>query len=153
MAWNCHQHSLIVSLLCSLFLSLYLTPISCSSSKSGNSFPFKVEPDAKLRAAVERTSGVFRTVITNSNISEIHAKSSYLPDLRRTVLVTVANFGYLNHLQNMLCFTERLGMEPLIVSMDLKLHELLTKKTSYVSYFYDTGDQVNSGQVWLSCPG
>lgn len=100
------------------------------------SAPVEVAGDEKLLAAVKKTAGLLRdNILGRSNAT---SSTPIHPDLAKTVLVTVANYGYLNHLQNFLCFTERLGMEPLIVSMDEKLHNYITSRTSFVSYLFDT---------------
>lgn len=119
-----------------MFLSLIAVHVVTSFLLSG-----AVSNNATLIEAIRKVAGVYRH-IPQSNVSNSLA-SQIKPDLDKTVLLTVANFGFLNHLQNFLCFTERLSMEPLIVSMDEKLHNYLTNRTSYVSYFFDTTGKTN----------
>ena len=40
-----------------------------------------------------------------------------------TVIVTAANFGYLNHVQNFKCFMDRLGLNFLLVALDERAYE------------------------------
>lgn len=81
-----------------------------------------------LLEAVKRTQGIFR----DKSLTQQH------PELSKTVLTIVVNFGYLNHLQNFLCFTERLGIEPLIISVEKSVHDFIIQKTNYTSHLIDT---------------
>ena len=53
--------------------------------------------------------------------------------LEHTVLVTGCNHGFLNHLLNFKCFADRLGLKFLVVAMDEKVHQYLTKHTNILS--------------------
>lgn len=85
-----------------------------------------------LQEAIRATAGIFRdkSLVQDSELS-------------KTVLTVVVNFGYLNHLQNFLCFTERLQMEPLIISVEPKAHEFITQKTNYTSHLINTKLRLN----------
>lgn len=58
--------------------------------------------------------------------------------LHHTVLVTGCNYGFINHLFNFKCFTDRLGMKFLTIAMDAAAHGYLTN-SSLISYLMDTG--------------
>jgi hypothetical protein len=47
--------------------------------------------------------------------------------LEKTVIVTAANMGYLNHFMNFYCFLKKQNMKLLVVSMDDKIHAHLNK--------------------------
>jgi hypothetical protein len=51
-----------------------------------------------------------------------------LPALQRTVLITVSNFGYLNHLMNFKCFADRLGLKFAVFTMDNRIQSVLDKR-------------------------
>jgi hypothetical protein len=109
------MNNLIISLcLFNLFFILFIASAEISTSTS----------DSLLLEAVNKTAGVYR----NKTIVKYD-------DLAKTILLTVANYAYLNHLQNLLCFTDRLGFEPLIFSMDEKLHDVIQETGAYVSYY------------------
>lgn len=59
--------------------------------------------------------------------------------LERTVLVTGCNHGFLNHLLNFKCFADRMGLKFLVVAMDEKAYQYLTKHTNMVTYYMPTG--------------
>ena len=61
------------------------------------------------------TSGVFRNGSTTQQ------------QLRRTVLVTAANHGYLNHLRNFKCFLDRLQMKALVFALDARAHDSISR--------------------------
>lgn len=101
-------------------------------------------PNPTLLEAVQATAGVFRNKTSTQD-----------PDLAKTVLLVLANYGYLNHLQNFLCFTERLGMEPLIISVEAKVHRFISEKTTYTSHLFNTklrfNDTIETGSAsWRS---
>jgi Nucleotide-diphospho-sugar transferase len=50
------------------------------------------------------------------------------PALNRTVIITGANFGYLNHLHNFKCFMDRLSLKVLVIAMDRRLHQHIEGK-------------------------
>ena len=67
--------------------------------------------------------------------------------LEHTVLVTGCNHGFLNHLLNFKCFADRLGLKFLVVAMDEKVHQYLTKHTNILSYYMPTGVDNTSAVV------
>jgi hypothetical protein len=73
-----------------------------------------------LQQQLIRAAGVF------VNSGEIVTKY----DLEKTVFVTAANFGFLNHLLNFFCYVKRLNMKVLVVSLDKKLDDYLNSHNS-----------------------
>lgn len=67
-------------------------------------------------------------------------------DLSKTVLVTACNFGYVNFLHNLKCYTDRLSMKLLVFSMDAATHKYISEsmpnKENIFSYFWAEGEQV-----------
>ena len=68
------------------------------------------------------------------------ARGLYLDPLKsynsKIVLVTAANYGYLNHLNNFWCFTtDRLGLKFLTISLDDKLYQHLLKDPRMISAY------------------
>jgi hypothetical protein len=58
-------------------------------------------------------------------------------NLDKTVLVTACNYGYLNHLHNFKCHTERLGFKVLVISLDQKTHNYVHEHIRhFYSYFF-----------------
>jgi hypothetical protein len=53
--------------------------------------------------------------------------------LQRTVLITVSNFGYLNHLMNFKCFTDRLGLKFLVFTMDSRISGMIDKRVNHLN--------------------
>ena len=47
------------------------------------------------------------------------------PQLNRTVLITAANHGYLNHLLNFKCWADRLNLKFIVFAMDERIHSHL----------------------------
>ncbi len=60
-------------------------------------------------------------------------------DLKKTVLVTGCNYGFINHLQNFKCFADRLGMKFLVIAMDKQAHSYITQNTTMNSYLMGEG--------------
>lgn len=83
---------------------------------------------SNLLSTIEKAAGVFQPG---------YKPKQDMPDLPKTVLMTVANYGYLNHLQNFICFAERLHMQPLIISMETKTHAFITNNTALISHLFD----------------
>lgn len=59
--------------------------------------------------------------------------------LERTVLVTGCNYGFLNHLNNFKCFADRIGLKFLVVALDAKVYQHLTKHTTMHTYYMASG--------------
>jgi hypothetical protein len=53
------------------------------------------------------------------------------PLLSKTVVMTLANYGFMNHLHNLLCHTDRLGYKVVVISLDVTLHNQLSKMPGF----------------------
>ena len=102
---------------------------------------FSVESSTDLLNSLQLSAGVYTTITKNS---------SY--DFSRTVIVTAANFGYLNHLQNLRCFLKRLDMKALVLSMDKKIHEHLTSYSNLNSYLWKHHSKVSEESTNFRSP-
>lgn len=68
-------------------------------------------------------------------------------ELEKTVFVTAANYGFLNHLLNFFCYVKRLNMKVLVVSLDKKLdHYLNSNNSSQIVSFHLTAEH-GEGEV------
>ena len=69
-------------------------------------------------------------------------------DLNKTVIITGANFGYINHLHNFKCFIDRLGLKVLVVSMDERTHKYVSSNMpSMTSLFWNGVDVVQEAST------
>ena len=80
-----------------------------------------------LLTLLQKTAGVY--VDSTKSIGE----------LKQTVLVTGCNHGFINQLLNFKCFADRLGMKFLVIAMDRKAHEFISKNTTMTSYLMTGG--------------
>jgi hypothetical protein len=120
--------------------------------------------------SLKRLNHVFILIILSLVASQIHGNSNDLASktllegllqraagifvdplrqvgLERTVLVTGCNHGFLNHLLNFKCFADRMGLKFLVVAMDEKAYQYLTKHTNMVTYYMPTGVDNTSAAV------
>lgn len=95
------------------FLSQFFLIASCVSS-----IQFLSSKNDTLEA-LERVSGVFKSF--NNETRQLESS------LRRTVLLTASNYGYLNHLMNFKCFMERLNMKFLVIALDKRTYLSLSE--------------------------
>lgn len=63
----------------------------------------------------------------------------------KTVIVTGCNFGFVNHLHNFQCYMERLGMKFLVIAMDERAHEYISRNTTMISYLMFNGTGESQG--------
>lgn len=78
-------------------------------------------------------------------------KDKKIDDLFKTVIVTTANYAYLNQLQNFMCFADRLQLKVLIVSMDEQAHAAVTSQSHYDSFLFNPGKKVRANNApWRS---
>lgn len=63
-------------------------------------------------------------------------RSRNISTLNNAVVVTAANYGYMNHVRNFKCFTDRLGLQVLFFALDARVHDLVsrTMNDSFHSY-------------------
>lgn len=80
--------------------------------------------DNSLNAVLQRAAGVYK--------SKSH--SSPHPDMKKTVIVTASNHGYLNHLMNLKCFLDRLNMKFITIAMDEQVYENLSKRSDMIVF-------------------
>lgn len=83
--------------------------------------------DPTLLSLLEKTAGVYLD------------SSKVVGDLKKTVLVTGCNHGFINQLLNFKCFADRLGFKFIVMAMDRKAHEYISKNTTMTSYFMTGG--------------
>lgn len=61
--------------------------------------------------------------------------TSYSDDtLRKTVLITGCNHGFINHLHNFKCYAEKLGMKFLVIAMDKLAYSYIIHNTTMTAY-------------------
>lgn len=72
---------------------------------------------AALLGALEISAGVYHNQTDN-------------PSLKKTVLITGCNHGYLPFLHNFKCFIDRLNLKLLVISMDHRTHSHIENKLS-----------------------
>ncbi len=82
----------------------------------------------ELLQLLQKAAGIYKD---ESRITSI--------DLKKTVLITGCNFGFINHLQNFKCFADRLGMKFLVIAMDKQAHNFITQNTTMSSYHMTGG--------------
>ena len=88
------------------------------------------ERSAELLKVLERSAGVYRDPLIN-------------PSLKKTVIITGCNSGYLNFLRNFKCFTDRLNLKILVFSMDERVHtHILDQNDTALSSFLWIGNDV-----------
>lgn len=67
--------------------------------------------------------------------------------LERTVLVTGCNHGFLNHLHNFKCFCDRIGLKFLVIALDEKSYQYLTKHTDVNAFHMSVGSDNTSAPI------
>lgn len=72
-------------------------------------------------------------------VSGIYIDEARRKGFEKTVMITSCNHGYINHLHNFKCFTDRLGLQFLVMSMDHIIHEYLTHNTTIKSFLMESG--------------
>ncbi|CAE7233849.1 unnamed protein product [Symbiodinium natans] len=72
----------------------------------------------------------------------IYLNKSHAPELKDVLLLTAANSGYLNMLQNWECFAKKLGLDWFVIAMDENLHRTLGPERSFLSL----GEQHDSSE-------
>lgn len=77
--------------------------------------------------------------------SGVYQDSSNNPSLKKTVLITGCNHGYIPFLNNFKCFIDRLNMKVLVFSMDLRTHmHVQHRMNSSLTSFHWIGDNAIS---------
>ena len=107
----------ILSLLC-IFLAL--------TQISGYEF---VADIPRFHKALQDASGIY----THSGMFK---ESAPYHRANQTVIMAVANHGFLDMLGNFHCFTQRLNLKVLIISLDNRTHELDGKLSNFHSYLW-----------------
>lgn len=88
----------------------------------------------QLLSAIQAAAGVYIHPKTHSkNSSESIPKHL----LRKTVVVTACNYGYLNHFHNLKCFLDRLDIKILVIAMDAKTHSYLQNIHGISSFYFN----------------
>jgi hypothetical protein len=83
----------------------------------------------ELESTLKRATGVYQDPLYN-------------PNMNKTVIITASNYGYVNFLYNFKCFTDRLKLKVLVLSMDSKIHvHIEHKMNSTFSSYYCHGNQ------------
>jgi hypothetical protein len=109
----------------------------------------EVERLAILQKAAEKVAGVYPPFMTAKKgtmdfsspplfifNSSFPGSSYYETHMRRTVVVTVANMGYLSHLRNFECFARRLHLHFLILAVDDSLVQALQEEMQSGAHQY-----------------
>jgi len=107
----------IASLLCFL---LYL-------STTRSLAPRQSQREEELQIVLKSAAGVYKDASKN-------------PSLSKTVIVTGGNYGYLNHVHNLKCWLDRIGMKFLVFALDPKAHKILSLDKE-MNVFYWTGEE------------
>jgi len=96
-----------------------------------------------LRIQLEKVVGVYtnksntvlKDMLASQGLSNNKAIRDYLVrTLRKTVLVTGCNHGFINHLHNFKCFADKLGMKFIVIAMDKLAYNYITHNTTMVAY-------------------
>jgi hypothetical protein len=91
--------------------------------------PLRLNRPTLLASTLKRATGVYQNPLHN-------------PNMNKTVIITASNYGYLDFLHNFKCFTDRLKLKVLVLSMDSKIHvHVEHKMNSTFSSFYCHGNQ------------
>lgn len=77
----------------------------------------------KFRAQLDRVAGVYKDPVLANKYN-----------LKKTVVITGCNHGFLNHLYNFDCFMRRLGMKYLVITMDSDAENVLANMTNFVTF-------------------
>lgn len=101
--------SALSSFLQIVFLSLVLTTVCNSYTVGLNASVDERNRSASLRDTLKISAGVYHL-------------PAHTPQLRKTVLITGCNRGYIPFLHNFKCFVDRLNLKLLVISMDEKTH-------------------------------
>lgn len=81
-----------------------------------------------LDKAARTVAGVFPPFMSNnSQPAKYFTDDYYESHLSRSVVATIANMGYLPHLQNFACFAKRLNLHFIVLAVDDALFEMLSK--------------------------
>ena len=110
-------------LLAKIFLYLLLLMPSHFSAVTSDDIFKKA---ATLQVMLEKSSGIY--VDRERQVG-----------LKRTVLVTGCNYGFINHLLNFRCFADRLGLKFLVIALDERSYLYLTKHTDMNVYYMALG--------------
>lgn len=108
-----------MSLFWSALVLLFLTVSAASATNDANSAEMS-ENLKLLKLQLDKAAGVF--LPGDKRIQKY--------GLEKTVFVTAANYGFLNHLLNFFCYVKRLQMKILVVSLDKKLDDYLNSHNS-----------------------
>lgn len=91
-------------------------------------------PSGELDVYLKKAAGVYRNPTTVAPGQ----------DLSKTVIITGANYGYMNHLHNFKCFIDRLELKVLVISMDARTHKYVSEKMpTLISFYWNDGSVVN----------
>jgi hypothetical protein len=124
-----------------LLLSLCLLGPWVSSDCSGHPFKSDCATD-EFHRTLSQAAGVYVNMTSAAESATLH------PLLSQTVAMTFSNFGFVNHLHNFLCHTDRFGYKVVVISLDDAVHEFLSNMTSrrgrVFSYLWD-GGQMTKG--------
>lgn len=128
MTHRCSTYNLMRDLLtCGLVLGIH----SLFALTSAQSTEKKTPTEIELSKSLAFSAGVYRD---SSN-----------PLLKKTVVITGCNHGYLPFLNNFKCFIDRLNMKVLVFSMDLRTHmHVQHRMNSSIKSFHWVGRNVIS---------
>lgn len=130
------------------FLSLLVT-ISISHQQSTNS-SHRTQRKQLLLDALADAAGIYKHL---DNVDKTAARQLILS---KTVLLTISNYKYLNHLHNFKCFLDRLHYKFLLVSLDTIIHDFIsewstsakisdnTRYSKIISYRWDNKSLLDS---------
>ena len=108
---------------CLILCSCYYQKVFCDDPAIGT-----------LLSSLEAAAGVYKD-------------PSRQAGLERTVLVTGCNHGFLNHLHNFKCFCDRIGLKFLVIALDEKAYQYLSKHTDVYAFHMSVGSDNTSAPI------
>lgn len=119
-------------------LLLYILFLCCIYSSFEQQSPNTPASLNDLEALVKKELGVY-----NKTGSDSVYDGTIQTRLDKTVMVTAANFAYLSHLMNFKCFTDRLNIHFLVISLDERIHKHITSMGMTSYYFHEHEGKVS----------
>ena len=129
----------------SIFLLLLSSIVVKVTGLEGSHITSHLQNKDELLKSVMLASGVYiNNDAKNSNLNPFSP-------LAKTLILTSGNFGYANHIHNLKCFLDRLGLKFLVIALDEHTHIQLAKDGMNVFYWTGHGsDVMESSTEWQS---
>jgi len=95
----------------------------------------RIQLEKVVGVYTNKSNSVLKDILSSQGLSDNKAIHDYFDrTLRKTVLVTGCNHGFINHLHNFKCFADKLGMKFIVIAMDKLAYNYITNNTSMVAY-------------------